>query len=314
MLVLNNTVPLSVDFVRPEDFFIFIFHIVFATSAFLLAGSVVVGILGTRSLRIQNRFIFMLNTSISDMLTGLSVYYLGLFDVQEGYPSRNGTYYILPSFLGVNVLTFLFAQFDRYFAVCHPFFYNRFITRPFVVGICAFCWVYTYSILTVQNMVPVSKAAQINAFGVMTLQLIVLTKVLMTIKLYIIARNQLGREVACAERENKKESLRIIVFVVICFLTLWCPSFVNIIVRQLTRSGLRFRNEATNLFAIMARFNALCTPALYIWGSPALRAAVWRTVWKNLCPKRIRRVDSDHVNDVKNIAGVFVISRGWRQN
>lgn len=289
-MLLNATIPLSVAFTCPEDFFIFTFHILFATSAVLVAGSVVIGITFTRSLRGQNRFIFMLNTSISDTLTGCSVYYLGLFDVQEGYPSRNGTFYILPSFLGVNVLTFLFAQFDRYFAVCHPFFYNRYITRSAVVGICALCWIYTYSILTVQNMLPISKAAQIHAFGVMTLQIIVLTKVLMTIKLYIIARNHLVREAPSVERDNKKESLRIIVFVVMCFLTLWCPSFVNIIVRQFSSNGLKFRNEATNLFAIMARMNALVTPAVYIWGSPALREAVWRTVWRTVwrrvCPRR----------------------------
>ncbi|CAG07829.1 unnamed protein product [Tetraodon nigroviridis] len=230
----------------------------------------------------------MLNTSVSDTLTGFSVYYLGLFDVQEGYPSRNGTFYILPSFLGVNLLTFLFAQFDRYLAVCYPFFYNRFIARSVVIGTCAFCWIYTYTILIVQNMVPISKAAQINAFGVMTLQIIVLVKVLMTIKLYVIARNHLVREPPSADGDSKKESLRIIVFVVICFLALWCPSFVNIIVRQLTRGGLRFRNEATNPFAIMARLNALVTPALYVWGSPSLRGAVRSTVWRRICPCRPR--------------------------
>lgn len=288
-MLYNATVILSVDFNSPEDFLIFTFHIVFATCAVLVAGSVIIGITSTPYLRAQNRFVFMLNTSISDTLTGFSVYYLGLFDVQEGYPSRNGTYYILPSFLGVNVLTFLFAQFDRYFAVCHPFFYSRYITRSVVIVICAFCWIHTYFILTVQNLVPISKAAQINAFGVMTLQVIVLVKVLMTIKLYIIARSHVVREAPSAERDNKKESLRIIVFVVICFLALWCPSFVNIIVRQLTREGLRFRNEATNVFATMARLNALVTPAVYIWGSPALRRAVWRTVWWVFCPRRSAR-------------------------
>lgn len=287
-MLFNTSVPLSVNFDTPGDFFLFIFHILLATGAVLVAGSVVVGISSTRFLRRQNRFVFMLNTSVSDTLTGFSIYYLGLFDVQEGYPSRNGTYYILPSFLGVNVLTFLFAQFDRYFAVCYPFFYDRYIARSVVVGICAFCWIYTYAILIVQNMVPISKAAQINAFGVMTLQIIVLVKVLMTIKLYFIARNHLAREPPSAERDNKKESLRIIVFVVICFLALWCPSFVNIIVRQLTRGGLRFRNEATNVFAIMARLNALVTPALYVWGSPSLRGAVWNAVWRRICPCRRR--------------------------
>ncbi|XP_059910371.1 uncharacterized protein LOC132459691 [Gadus macrocephalus] len=282
----NTSVPLSVDFDSAEDFFVFTFHILFATSSVLVAGSVVIAIFSTKVLRAQNRFVFMLNTSIGDTFTGLSVYYLGLFDVQEGYPSRNGTYYILPSFLGVNMLTFLFAQFDRYFAVCHPFFYKRYITRSFVIAICCLCWIYTYTIVAAQNLVPISKAAEINAFGVMTLQIIVLTKVAMTIKLYIIAKHQLAREAPSADRDSKRESLRIIVFVVICFLSLWGPSFVNIIVRQLTRRGLRFRNEATNLFAIMARMNALVTPALYIWGSPALREAVWGTVWRRVCPKR----------------------------
>ncbi|XP_023688006.1 G-protein coupled receptor 183-like [Paramormyrops kingsleyae] len=300
MLFSNTTIPLSVDFTHIEDYFIFIFHIVFATAAVFVAGSVVLAILATKSLRVQNRFIFKLNTSISDTLTGFSVYYLGLFDVQEGYPSRNGTRYVLPSFLGVNVLTFLFAQVDRYFAVCHPFFYSRYITRSVVVGICVFCWFYTYMILTVQNLVPISKAAQINAFGVLTLQLIVIIKLLMTIKLYVIARYQLAREASTPERENKKESLRVIVFVVICFLTLWSPSFVNIIVRQLTSQGVKFRNEATNLFAIMARFNALCTPMLYIWGSPALREAVRTRIWGRVCPTTRARVASDNDDEPKD--------------
>ncbi|KAI5627119.1 C5a anaphylatoxin chemotactic receptor 1-like isoform X2 [Silurus asotus] len=283
MSSVNYTIPFSVDFTSPGDFFIFIYHLVFATCASLLAGSVVLGILCTRALRLQNRFIFMLNTSISDTLTGLSVYYLGLFDVQEGYPSRNSTYYILPSFLGVNIMTFVFAQFDRYLAVAQPFFYKRFITRWFVVACCAFSWLYTYLILAVQSVLPVAQAVKMTAFGIMMLQIIIVVKVLMTIKLYLIARHQLGREAPSPERDSKKESLRLIVFVVICFLSLWCPSFVNIMVRYLSNGGLRFRNEATNVFATMARFNALSTSALYIWGSPALRTAVWSMMWRRVC-------------------------------
>ncbi|XP_036382164.1 somatostatin receptor type 4-like [Megalops cyprinoides] len=286
MLLFNTTVPLAFNFDRPEDYFIFLFHILFATSAVLLAGSVVIGILRTKYLRIQNRFIFMLNTSISDTLTGLSVYYLGLFDVDEGYPPRNSTFYILPSFLGVNVLTFLFAQIDRYLAVCHPFFYSRYIMRPVVIGFCAYSWFHAYFILTVQRIVPISTAIQMNAVLMILLQMTVFTKVIMTIKLYVVARYQLARDPPSAENENKKESLRIIIFVVVCFLTLWSPSFINITVKQMTFRGLKFRNEATNLFAIMARFNALSTPALYVWGSPALRESVKKIGWGRMCPKR----------------------------
>ncbi|XP_069563809.1 kappa-type opioid receptor-like [Brachyistius frenatus] len=300
MLLSNMTdsvsggVPFSVDFDSPEDYFIFIFQILFATTTVLVAGTVVIGISATRALRLQNRYIFMLNTSICDTLVGFSVYYLGLFDVQEGYPSRNGTYNVLPSLLGVNILTFLFAQFDRYFAVCHPFIYSRFITRHVVIGININCWVYSFAHLLARNVLPISKAMQLYVFSIVFFQIIVLTKMVMTIKLYAVARYQLEKDPPSAERESKKESLRIIIFVVISFLVLWCPSFVNILIRFVGGGGLTSRNEATNLFAIMARFNALCTPSVYIWGSPALREAVMKTVWRRVCPRCRRRVGSSH--------------------
>lgn len=47
---------------------------------------------------------------------------------------------------------------------------------------------------------------------------------------------------------------------------MWSPAFVNITIKLMTGGGLNFRNEGTNLFAIMARFNALFTPSVYIWG------------------------------------------------
>ncbi|XP_029365798.1 uncharacterized protein LOC115048473 [Echeneis naucrates] len=279
---------LSVNFDSPLDYFIFIFQIVFATATVLVAGPVVIAILSTRSLRVQNRFIFMLNTSICDTLVGFSVYYLGLFDVQEGYPSRNGTYNMLPSLLGVNIMTFLFAQFDRYFAVCHPFIYARFLTRRVVISANVYCWFHVYSQSIVSNFVPLSRAIQLYVFTIIILQVMVFTKVVMTIKLYVVARFQVERDPPSAERESNKESLRIIIFVVISFLILWCPSFVNIVLRLVVGRGVVFKNEATNAFAIMARFNAVCTPTVYLWGSPALREALVRTVWGRLCTKHLR--------------------------
>ncbi|XP_034396806.1 trace amine-associated receptor 2-like [Cyclopterus lumpus] len=293
MLLPNITdsggVPLSVNFDSPEDYLVFIFQIVFATTAVLVAGPVVVTILATRSLRLQNRFIFMLNTSVCDTLVGLSVYYIGLFDVQEGYPPRNGTLNLLPSLLGVKVITFLFAQFDRYFAVCHPFFYTHYITQRVVISANVFCWLFVYSQTIILNFVPLSKALQVSVFGTVSLQVMVLTKVVMTVKLYVVARFQLARDPPSAERESKKESLKIIIFVVISFLVLWGPAFLNIIIRFLTGRGLTFRNQATNPFGIMARFNAVCTPSVYIWGSPALREALVKTVWGRVCPSCRRR-------------------------
>ncbi|XP_022063510.2 G-protein coupled receptor 183-like [Acanthochromis polyacanthus] len=286
---LTAGVPLAVNFDSPVEYLIFIFQILFATTAVLLSGPVVVTILVTRTLYLQNRFIFMLNTSLCDTLVGFSVYYLGLFDVQEGFPSRNGTYNLLPSLLGVNIMTFLFAQFDRYFAVCHPFIYSRFVRRWMVVFANVYCWCHVYSQTIVMVFLPLSKAIQMYVLSIVSLQLIVLTKVAMTIKLYVVARYQLARDPPSAERESKKESLRIIIFAVITFLLLWYPSFVNIVLRLALGVGLNFRNQATNLFAVLARFNAVSTPAVYLWGSPALRRAMLWTVWARVCPRCKRR-------------------------
>jgi len=46
---LNASILLSVDFDTAEDYLIFAFHILFATSAVLVAGSVVLGISCTRA-------------------------------------------------------------------------------------------------------------------------------------------------------------------------------------------------------------------------------------------------------------------------
>ncbi|KAK2901873.1 hypothetical protein Q8A73_011619 [Channa argus] len=296
MLPSNDTnplaggVPFSVDFNSPVGCLIFSFHLLFATITVLVAGPVAAAIASTRALRVQNRFIFMLNTSLCDTLVGLSVYYLGLFDVQEGYPSRNGSYNVLSYLLGVNIMTFLFAQFDRYCAVCHPFIYARFITRGVVICVNVYCWFHTYFQLIIIHFMPISKAMQLYVFSAVGLQIIVLTKVIMTIKLYVIARYQLDRDPPSAERESNKESLWIIIFVVMSFLVLWSPSFVNVILRLLLGKGLIFRNEATNPFAIMARCNAVCTPSVYLWGSPALRKATMKTVWGRVCPRCNTRV------------------------
>nr|XP_015221348.1 PREDICTED: allatostatin-A receptor-like [Lepisosteus oculatus] len=289
MISLNLTVPLAVDFNKAEDYFIFIVNLLVATSSVLVAGSVVLGIICKKSLRDQNRFIFMLNTSISDTLSGVGGYYIGLFDVQEGFPSRNGTYYIVPSLLGVNILTILSAQVDRFLAVVYPFTYSRYITRTVVIGVCVFCWFYTYFSLTVQNFVAVEVAANVSAYGTLLFQTIIIVKVLMNVKLYLIAKYQIAREPPGPERDSKKESLRLIIVVVVCFLALWCPYFYYMIVVQLARSTYMFANTARNPLSLMLRFSSTCTPGLYIWGSPALREAVLKTVWGRVCPPLRKR-------------------------
>lgn len=281
---LNTTlVPLSVDFDSVGDYFLFIFHILAGVSSVLVAGSVVYGIIRTRALATQTRFIFMLNTSISDTMTGCGIFYRFLFDVRVGFPSKNGVYYVLPSLLGVNIMTFLFAQFERYFAVCHPFFYGRFINTRVVICVNVYSWVHVYGQLLIQHMVPLSKAIEIGIYSRLSLIFIIITKISMTVKLLLVARFQLLREPPGPERDSKKESLFIIIVVVVLFLVLWGPAMLYTIVSSLTGKFIQMKNDAVDPMQILARSNALCTPTLYLCASPSLRTAVWKSTWSKVC-------------------------------
>ncbi|CAJ1069262.1 G-protein coupled receptor 183-like [Xyrichtys novacula] len=284
LLSLNQTlVPLCVDFDSVGDYFLFIFHILAGASTVVVAGSVAISIIRTNALLRQNRFIFMLNTSICDTMSGCGIFYQFLFDVRVGFPSKNGTYYILPTLLGVNIMTFLFAQFERYFAVCHPFFHARFIGIRIVICVNMYSWVHVYGVLLVQQLVPLSIAIDIAIYSRISLMFIIITKISMTVKLIIVARYQLLREPPSPERDTKKESLSIIVVVVVFFLLLWGPSMLYTVVSSLTGKYLAMKNDAVNPMKILSRSNALCTPTLYLCASPSLREAVWKTVWSKIC-------------------------------
>ena len=129
----------------------------------------------------------------------------------------------------------------------------------------------------------------LHVFTVLSLQPVILTKIIMSIKLYFVANYQLERDPPGAERDSKKESLKIIFLVVVIFLLLWIPSIVNIVLRLMFGMGLNFVNEALNPFATVARLSAVCTSSVYVWGSPALREAMRRTVWGRVCPRCNRR-------------------------
>ncbi|XP_033903034.2 ovarian cancer G-protein coupled receptor 1-like [Acipenser ruthenus] len=274
------TVPLAVDFDSPGDFAIFILNILIATTIVIVAGSVVIAILCTKSLRTENRFIFMLNTSISDTISGFAWYYTGLFDVQEYYPRRNTTLGILNSCVGVNVFTVLFAQIDRYLAIGHPYVYSRYITRSVIIGICICCWVYVYLTVLVNNVVSLEAATEHSAYGTLAFQLIITFTMLgLNLKLYLIAKYQLSRDPPGPETDRKKASLRLIIVVAFSFLAFWTPAFVNTILRNM-KSPYAYIciNNGTDPFVVLSEVNPISTPALYIMGSSALKEAVLRTV------------------------------------
>uniref|UniRef100_W5M267 G-protein coupled receptors family 1 profile domain-containing protein n=1 Tax=Lepisosteus oculatus TaxID=7918 RepID=W5M267_LEPOC len=289
MISLNLTVPLAVDFNKAEDYFIFIVNLLVATSSVLVAGSVVLGIICKKSLRDQNRFIFMLNTSISDTLSGVGGYYPVPPDCTSGGAPLSVCFALCdptPTAFGLIFIYVLYVLSDTY--------QDGMLRRPVKMEfqytqytkILKIMYYYCFAVFIVTSNLfsQTLTFSRVHSFG--KLRSLVLCAVLMagSVVLGIICTKSLRGEPPGPERDSKKESLRLIIVVVVCFLALWTPRFYYIIVVQMTRSRYMFKNNASDPLAMMIRFTSTCTPGLYIWGSPALREAVLKTVWGRVCP------------------------------
>ncbi|XP_060700111.1 melanocortin receptor 5-like [Hemiscyllium ocellatum] len=280
-------VALILEFGGAGYIILFIFHVCLATSIVVINVSVLLALLIRRFVLKENRFLFMLSTCVSDLGTGVSWYYSGLFDALDAFPPRNGTYYIAPTFMGLSYLVTLAAQADRYHAVISPFRYAMRMTRA-KTGIVIVClWIYAYAVVGAQNLVTSTIGMKISGIGSLICNLITyIIMIGLNIKLYLIAKYQLEREPPSAERENKRSSLYLIIIVASCFLIFWMPIFLNVIICSFSqRFCLRFRTDGLDPLKILPRLNAVVTPALYIRGCAPLKAIVMTRVWK--CCHRI---------------------------
>ena len=210
---------------------LFLFSVSLASSIIFLNMSVFVSILLNRALRSENRFMYMLSTCFSDICSGVSYYYAGVLDVKDIFGSPTGTYYVVPTLLGLSYMAILAAQADRYHAVASPFQYSRRMTRNrTVVVICSY-WLYAFLILAVNNLVAVGVAKQIMSIGTFVGNIFtVIIMIGLNIRLFIIARFQLEKEPPSVERDTKRSSVYLILVVAMCFLVTWLPIFCHVIV------------------------------------------------------------------------------------
>ncbi|XP_038675211.1 melanocortin receptor 5-like [Scyliorhinus canicula] len=275
-------VALILEFGGVGYLILFVFHVSLATSIVLINASVLLALLIRKFFLKENRFLFMLSTCISDLGTGVSWYYSGLFDTLDAFPPRNGTYFIGPTFMGLSYLITLAAQADRYHAIISPFRYAQRMTRTRTGIVIACLWIYAYTVAAVQNLVTSAIGMKISGIGSLICNLTTyVIMVVLNIKLYLIAKYQLEKEPPSAARENKRTSLYLIVVVASCFLAFWLPIFLNVIVCSFSRRFcLRFRTDGLDPLRILPRVNAALTPVLYIRGCAPLKEIVMTRVWK----------------------------------
>jgi len=271
-----------------ENVLLFLFNVILATAIIFLNVCVFVSIMMNRSLRRENRFMYMLSTSLSDICSGVSYYYAGVLDVRDVFESPTRTFYIAPTFLGLSYMAILAAQADRYHAVSAPFKYSQRMTRNRTLLVILAYWLYAFLIVAVNNLVTLGVARRVTSFGSFVANIFtVVIMIGLNVRLFFIARFQLEREPASAERDNKRASVYLIIIVAACFLIAWLPIFLHVIVCNFAGSTCyTFRNEGSDPLRILPRVNAVLTPLLYIRGCSALRNTILSIVWRTACCKR----------------------------
>ncbi|KAK7117217.1 hypothetical protein R3I94_022696 [Phoxinus phoxinus] len=271
-----------------ENVLLFLFNVILATTIIFLNVSVFLSIMMNRSLRRENRFMYMLSTSLSDFCSGVSYYYAGVLDVRDYFESPTRTFYIVPTFLGLSYMAILAAQADRYHAVSAPFKYSQRMTRNRTLLVILAYWLYAFLIVAVNNLVTLGVARRVTSFGTFVANIFtVVIMIGLNVRLFFIAKFQLEREPASAERDNKRASIYLIIIVAVCFLIAWLPIFLHVIVCNFAGSTCyAFRNEGSDPLRILPRVNAVLTPLLYIRGCSALRSTLLRKVWRTASCKR----------------------------
>ncbi|XP_048014837.1 melanocortin receptor 4-like [Megalobrama amblycephala] len=271
-----------------ENVLLFLFNVILATAIIFLNVSVFLSIVMNRSLRSENRFMYMLSTCLSDICSGVSYYYVGVLDVRDYFGSPTGTFYIVPTFLGLSYMAILAAQADRYHAVSAPFKYSQRMTRNRTLLVILAYWLYAFLFVAVNNLVTTGIAWQVMGLGTFVSNLFtVIIMIGLNVRLFFIAKFQLEREPPSAERDNKRASIYLIIIVAVCFLIAWLPIFLHVIACNFAGFPCyTSRNEGSDPLRILPRVNAVLTPLLYIRGCSALRSTLLSKVWRTQCCKR----------------------------
>ncbi|XP_026058718.1 beta-2 adrenergic receptor-like [Carassius auratus] len=270
-----------------ENVLLFLFNIILATAIIFVNASVFIAIVISRSLRNENRFMYMLSTCLSDMCTGVTYYYAGVMDVRDYYDSPTRTFFLSYSFLGLSYIAILAAQADRFHAISAPFKYSQRMTRNRTLLLILAYWVYSFFIVAVNNLVPIGVAIRVTFLAAFVSNFFtIIIMIGLNVRLFIVAKFQLEREPPSEERDNKQASIYLIIIVAVCFLIAWLPLFLSVIVCNFAGSSCyAFKNEGTDPLRILARLNAVTTPLLYIRGCTPLRSTVMIKVWRIPCCK-----------------------------
>ncbi|KAM4707109.1 adenosine receptor A2b-like [Discoglossus pictus] len=267
----------SVSLDSAANIALFCFHVILATLAVTINMLIVVAILASKTLRSENRFLYILNTCLGDFSLGALWFFAGLVDVSYIPKAIVASRMLMYNILGVIFLSILSSQCERHFAVVSPFRYMSIMTWGRSIGVLAFCWVFPFVMSLVYFLLGNATTSTIKGITNIVSNLAVFTIMcVLNIKLYLIAKVQQEREPVSSKKDTNKSSLKLIVVLSCTFLIFWSPSSVRECVCSFM-SCIKFDMIAIDPFSILTAITAIINPVLYLWGSQAIRTAVWKT-------------------------------------
>ncbi|XP_041418365.1 uncharacterized protein LOC121393593 [Xenopus laevis] len=181
---------------------------------------------------------------------------------------------LLYNIIGVIFLSILSSQCELYFAVVYPFQYVRSMTKSRTVGILVFCWIFPSIMTLIYGLFEESTSTFKGISNIVSNLCVFIIMFGLNIKLYLIAKSQQQREHS-GTQDTKKSSLRLIIVVSFTFLLLWTPATANECVCSLCTCRT-FERDAINPFSILIVVASVVNPILYLCGSRAVRAALWK--------------------------------------
>uniref|UniRef100_A0A8C4X3L3 G-protein coupled receptors family 1 profile domain-containing protein n=1 Tax=Erpetoichthys calabaricus TaxID=27687 RepID=A0A8C4X3L3_ERPCA len=233
--------------------------------------------------------LFILSLAVADFLSGfliLPFQFIKLIENCWYFGDAFCPYYQTYSYflLFVSVLNLLSISFDRYFAVCNPFFYSRYVTNS-VAGTCiifiwllAFFYSYAFVIHTggfiVTNLcVGVCRFYHYTDWWILHYALTFLLPMMIIICLYSVIFVTARRHVK-AINSSERKAAKTLGIVVIAFIVLCSPSFLFLLVAVFFNISLKDLQNVQLFVSYLIALNFCIDPIIYALFYPWFRKSL----------------------------------------
>ena len=258
--------------------------------------SVVIAIVKFKSLQINSNML-ILNLAVTDFLAGCfvqpsnAVFFIYLAKGRFICISRYAAALISVSLSLLSLLTVFCIASERFLAIFHPFFYNRFVTKRKIWYLFTASWILVFT-FAVAGVLHSTLSEVLTFFSLMVIIITFLWNLYVYTKIYIFVKkirleiNAINRPTGQinSSEENFKKDKRLISFtalVVAAFFLCYMP-YVICQIGQATLSDLSSKSIWANYTKVILSLNSMINPLIIYFQNPAIKEAVIKMLSRKL--------------------------------